>query len=360
MASIQEHIGREGKRMYKIQWKDYSGRRRTKVFDLSQSQVKSVAKRLDIEAEEIRNGFRPRPDESISVEECTNKFIKSSKTDQKSPQTIVRYEKVFKPFKEYFGKESSMQSINSTAIEEYKAERSEIDKVKPVSVNTELRHLKALFAWATRLEYIPKSPFLGIKMLKEEDVMVRFLSKKEEKKLYKVIRKEKNQRAYDLVTFYLQTGARATEILEEGGFTWNSVKKNHIEIIGKGGKRRRIPINDKMRTILNSRRQERVPFPYTYSAVSQALSRKLFHRANIPDANLHTLRKTTGARLIQQGVDIYRVSKFLGHSSVTVTEKHYVDILNKDYRDMSEILNGSATGQVKVSEPSPNGFSKVA
>jgi integrase len=358
MASIQKHIGREGKQMYKIQWKDYSGKRKTKVFNLPLSQVKNIAKKLDVEAEEIRNGFRPRPSDSISIDVCTERFLKSSKIDKKSPQTIIRYEKVFKPFKEYFGDDCSMKSINPAAIEEYKAERC-VD-VKTISVNTELRHLKALFAWATRLEYIPKSPFKGVKMLKEEDVKVRFLSRKEVKKLFKTIKKEKNHRAFDLVTFYLQTGARASEILEEGGFTWESIKEDHIEIVGKGGKLRKISINDKMRSILNSRRKERVPFPYTYSAVSQSLSRKLFHRAGIPDANLHTLRKTAGARLIQKGSDIYHVSKFLGHSSVTVTEKYYVDILDTDYRRMSELLNSSTPKQTKVSEPSRIDLYKVA
>jgi len=253
-----------------------------------------------------------------------------------------------------------MQSINSTAIEEYKAERSEIDKVQPVSVNTELRHLKALFSWAVKLDYIAKTPFMSVKMLNVDDPIVRFLSEDEITKLYEVIKEKKNQRAWDLVTFYLQTGARATEILEEGGFTWDSVKEDHIEIIGKGRKRRRIPLNNTLRSILNSRRKERVPFPYTYSAVSQSLSRRLFHDAKIPDANLHTLRKTAGARLIQKGVDIYRVSKFLGHSSVKVTEKHYVDLLEVDYQEMSALLEDSPMGVSSVSELRVGGWNRVA
>ena len=148
--------------------------------------------------------------------------------------------------------------------------------------------------------------------------------------------------------------------LEEGGFTWDTVKKHHIEIIGKGRKRRRIPLHDTLRTILNSRRKERVPFPYTYSAVAQSLSHRLFHRAGIPDANLHTLRKTAGARLIQKGVDIYRVSKFLGHSSVKVTEKHYVDLLEVDYKDMSALLEDTVAGTSKISEPQASRWGKVA
>jgi integrase/recombinase XerD len=357
MASIQKHKTKDGKSGYRIQWMMYDGKRNSKVFYLPKKQVLIIAERLDRESREIRNGLRQRPG---TLKMITDKFISSSKIDNKSPQTILRYEKVFKPFHAYFGEGRSLSSITSIAIEEYKAERSEVDEVSPVSVNTELRHLKALFSWAVRREYITRTPFVGVKMLKVDDPKVRFLSKKEVKKLYKVIKKQKNQRAWDLVTFYLQTGARATEILEEGGFTWDSVKNDHIEIMGKGRKLRRIPLNDTLRAILNSRRKERVPFPYTYSAVSQSISRRLFHRAKIPDANLHTLRKTAGARLIQKGVDIYRVSKFLGHSSVKVTEKHYVDLLEVDYQDMSALLEDSSPRVSKVSEPLAGGWGKVA
>jgi len=357
MASIQKHKTRDGKSGYRIQWMMYDGKRNSKVFYLPRNQVKIIAERLDRESREIRSGLRQRPG---TLKMITDKFISTSKTDNKSPQTILRYEKVFIPFLAYFGEERSLHSINTIAVEEYKAERSEIDKVKPISVNTELTHLKALFNWAVRQEYIAKTPFTGVKMLNVDDPIVRFLSEDEITKLYEVIKEKKNQRAYDLVTFYLQTGARATEILEEGGFTWDSVKEDHIEIIGKGRKRRRIPLNNTLRSILNSRRKERVPFPYTYSAVSQSLSRRLFHDAEIPDANLHTLRKTAGARLIQKGVDIYRVSKFLGHSSVKVTEKHYVDLLEVDYREMSALLEDSTKGESKVSETQASGWGKVA
>ncbi len=81
-----------------------------------------------------------------------------------------------------------------------------------------------------------------------------------------------------------------------------------------------------------------VTFPYAYDGVYQRLVRKYFRLAGIEDAGIHILRKTAGALLIQAGVDIYRVSKFLGHSSVGVTERHYVDLLSNDYEDMSKVL----------------------
>ena len=41
-----------------------------------------------------------------------------------------------------------------------------------------------------------------------------------------------------------------------------------------------------------------------------------------PDITLHTLRHTCASRLIQRGVDLFTVSKWLGHSSVKVTERY--------------------------------------
>ena len=39
-------------------------------------------------------------------------------------------------------------------------------------------------------------------------------------------------------------------------------------------------------------------------------------------------------RLLQNNkADLFTVSKLLGHTSVTTTEKYYVDLIDKNYRD---------------------------
>ncbi len=359
MASILKYNTKGGRTGYRIQWFDYQGKRRSKVLYVSKTTAKQIAEKLERDAREIQNGLQPRPDDSLTLKALTKRFLQSVKLDDRSPLTYQRYEKVFTPFEKNMRGNTPIQSITSSQIEDYKLWRKK--KVKnPISLNTELRHLKALFSWAVRQDHLVKSPFAGVKMLKEEVRKVRFLSEAEIKKLYETIAEKKDQRAWDLVTFYLQTGARATEILEVGGFIWESVHDDHIEIMGKGRKRRQIPLNDTLREILERRRGEPAPFPYTYSAVSQALSRKLFHTAKMPDANLHTLRKTAGALLIQGGVDIYRVSKFLGHSSVKVTEQHYVDLLQADYADMSTILERTTYSQNQVTESVPQTWRRIA
>jgi integrase/recombinase XerD len=355
MASIIKYESTRGKKGYRAQWTDFNGSRLSKVFYMPRAQVKLIVGRLELEANEISNGVRARPNE---LNQVIYEFLTVSKTEGKALGTIARYEKVFKVFKTIVEGTTPLSLINSMVIEEFKTRR--MKTVKAVSVNTELRHLKAMFSWATKMEYIVKSPFTGVKMIRTPTQIVRFLSKVEIERLFAIIAKNKDVRAYNLVTFYLQTGARATEILEEGGFTWASIKENHIEIIGKGRKRRNIPLNNTLRRILDSQKGERVPFPYTYSMVSQSLSRRLFRQAGFPEVNIHTLRKTAGANLIQAGMDIYRVSKFLGHSSVKVTEQHYVDLLQSDYQEMSTLLEMSSPSTMEVSEPIVSKWIKVA
>jgi integrase len=44
--------------------------------------------------------------------------------------------------------------------------------------------------------------------------------------------------------------------------------------------------------------------------------------AGCPDVTLHILRHTTASRLVQRGIPIFTVSKWLGHSSVKITERY--------------------------------------
>ena len=72
--------------------------------------------------------------------------------------------------------------------------------------------------------------------------------------------------------------------------------------------------------------------------------RDYYRAASIENANLHTLRKTFGSLLIQEGyADIYKVSKLLGHSSVKVTERHNIHLIDENYQscinELDRVLN---------------------
>jgi site-specific recombinase XerD len=58
------------------------------------------------------------------------------------------------------------------------------------------------------------------------------------------------------------------------------------------------------------------------------LTKRVAARAGLQPVSPHTLRRTFGSSLINQGVRLEVVSKLLGHGSTTVTEQSYAELLN--------------------------------
>ena len=61
--------------------------------------------------------------------------------------------------------------------------------------------------------------------------------------------------------------------------------------------------------------------------------RKYIARAGIKkELSPHALRNNFAKRCMLAGMDIYTLSRILGHSSVTVTEQAYLDLNSNDIR----------------------------
>ena len=71
--------------------------------------------------------------------------------------------------------------------------------------------------------------------------------------------------------------------------------------------------------------------------------RKYTLRVGIKNSHPHQLRNNFAKRFLMQGGDIYTLSRILGHSSVTVTEKAYLDLTDEDigktYQKFSPLAN---------------------
>jgi len=274
-------------------------------------------------------------------------YLQASETDGKSPLTIRRSINSTDAFMRLLGENKLVIEIEPHLLEEYKRIRltEMTPKMKLLTsggLNTELRGIKAMFNWALKMRIISVSPFLGVSLVKTESKPVRFFSPHELKAIYAEINKVQDLDASDLLTFYLQTGARRTEILPPK-FTWanTDLERKTIMLQGKKEKYHTLPLSPMLFNILKRRKSDEYPFNFKPHQVDKII-RKYYRRAGINNASIHTLRKTCGSLLIQNGVDIYRVSKWLGHSSVAVTEKHYVDLLQSEYDDIAMLMSKTA------------------
>ncbi len=68
--------------------------------------------------------------------------------------------------------------------------------------------------------------------------------------------------------------------------------------------------------------QAKPPLTTNWCADTHAACRK----AGVTDTDTHGLRRTAGAVWLASGIDIYRVSRLLGHASVTTTERAYAGL----------------------------------
>ena len=122
------------------------------------------------------------------------------------------------------------------------------------------------------------------------------------------------------VRFAYYTGCRRGEICS---LTEENIREEFVA--GKSGKRR-IKLNKQAVSVLD---EIDSLWDYRPYYITQTFKKNL-RCLEIKNGRFHDLRRTFGYNLIKQGMPIYQLSKLLGHSSVTTTEKHYAPLLATD------------------------------
>ena len=115
--------------------------------------------------------------------------------------------------------------------------------------------------------------------------------------------------------FAYNTGGRSGEIRV---LSDDNLKNGNLLVKGKTGFRT-IVLNQRATVLLDW-------FNYSKDNVSHRFKKEC-RRYGIKDGRFHDLRRTFGYKLILNGMPIYHVSKLLGHSSVTTTERHYAPLM---------------------------------
>lgn len=180
---------------------------------------------------------------------------------------------------------------------------------------------------------------------------MRWLSQKEEKRL--LIASTERLRA--IIVFALNTGMRQGEILR---LKWPYVdfsRKTVAVMESKNGEKRTIPLNQKAVEVLKALYKlvkDENGFVFTTSADTKILRRNLLRdfykarkKAKLEDFRFHDLRHTFATRLVQSRIDLYTVSKLLGHKDIRMTQRYAhhsleslrvgVDVLDKSITFLS-------------------------
>ncbi len=244
----------------------------------------------------------------------------------------------------FFG-QYTLAEVTPKRIVQYKAKRY-AEGVKPATINRELAIMKNAFNIAIReWEWCRDNPVRRVSMEKEHNTRDRWLTDQEETRLVKAC----PPWLRDIVTFALHTGMRMGEILS---LTWEGVdlfRKTVTVFRSKNGERRTIPVNQTVFDLLKGKARVR-PLKTNLVFPSEALTpiegghlRRAFRAAlkagEVADFRFHDLRHTFATRLVQAGIDLYKVQRLLGHKSGLMTQR-YAHHWPESLRDGVEILDG--------------------
>ena len=241
----------------------------------------------------------------------------------------------------YFG-DYRITEISPRLISEFKQMRKSKGK-KPATINRQLTVMRRIYNIAVReWEWTDSNPLTRVPSERVNNARDRWLYLEEEQKLLEAI----PEWLREIVIFALNTGMRRGEILSLTHRGVNLKRRTIMVFQSKNGERRTIPLNKAAMAILRGRirsvKTDHVFYtmnhtPHHPNNVGRDFKRYV-ETAGIKDFRFHDLRHTFATRLVQAGVDLYMVSKLLGHKDIRKTQRyshHYPESL----RDGVEVLD---------------------
>lgn len=180
-----------------------------------------------------------------------------------------------------------------------------------------------------------RADYSFIEMVSEDDGRIRIITPQEEEIIDTHLRdrstrhwpNRQNYRdeAADAITVLIDTGMRPGELL-------HNITPRDVDFVSglitiwenKTKKPRSVPMTDRVKTILRPRIQAGKTFSLAPYQLNRAWDhvRELMGHTDDPDFVPYACRHTCATRLLQAGVDIYTVKKWLGHKSINTTLRY--------------------------------------
>jgi integrase len=236
----------------------------------------------------------------------------------------------------------------------------------PATVSKELGLLRAALNQAIQWGWIEFSPFFRFKLKNYDRPKERWISDEEEKKILA------NAPLWlrDIIVFLLNTAMRSNEALS---LRWPEVdlanRVCHV-LKPKNHERRTVPLNGTVVDLLRQKIIVRENSGYVFQSAAGTMMdkhnllksfKKACTKAGLTGIRVHDLRHTSATRMVRNGIDLFIVSKILGHKDLKMTTRyahHSITSLRAgvDAIDEKRHKNGTVQGVEEISYS--DGFEK--
>ncbi len=253
-----------------------------------------------------------------------------------------------------------LKDITAAVVERRRAEMLQ-GKLSNATVNRRFTTLKSVMSRAVEWDIIEKHDLRKVKMLREDNTRIRYLSFEEEEALKRAMsardyrikkdrengNKHRSERGYallpdlsnrtyadhiePLVIVAVNTGMRKGELLN---LTWADVnfEREFVTVKAanaKSGKARHIPLNPKAKSALLNWKLDCESVRWVFEGENgQPLTDfkkawiALLNAAKITDFRFHDLRHHFASKLVMAGVDLKTTRELLGHGSLDMTLRY--------------------------------------
>ena len=267
-----------------------------------------------------------------------DKFILYLEAEKRfSKLTLVAYQNDMKQFAHYVKDNyeiDDLTEVSTPIVKSYLVHLKE-DGLANRSINRKLTTLRTYYKYCMREGMLEKTPMTGIKSLKQEKVLPKFIP---EHDINKVSFSDGDDFASrrDALLFELlyQTGMRQAELR---GLRDADVDRATLllKVHGKRNKDRFVPLSSQMismieqyqalrdatfeskadRLLLNDKGEEMSPY-YVYNKVHHMLEGVTTLKQKSP----HVLRHTFATHLLDEGASLVAIQKLLGHEDLATTQ----------------------------------------
>lgn len=271
-----------------------------------------------------------------------------------SPHTLTSYRKDLSDFTDFLLKTEAHQDVTKVdkkIIRNFMSEMSATGIAKR-SINRKLSTLRSFYVFLLKVGEVEVSPLESIQSLKFYAEKQIPFSEEEMRNLESLETKPKNSsflKELIIETLY-QTGMRRAELT---GLMLNDVdfSKNELKVTGKGNKSRIIPIADKLLADFKKYLTIRKPLvdnemyfflsakgkklndKFVYSAVNSYLGQVSSKTKRSP----HILRHSFATHVLDNGAEISKVKKIMGHSSLASTQVY----TNANIEQLKKVFNNA-------------------
>lgn len=288
----------------------------------------------------------------LLLEDVLEEYLYHCQAKGFTKKTMINKRQELKQIKEFLIVKRGIVDLKNITGHDLKAymRLKQKDKLQPQSIVTMFKLIRAFFSWCVKEEYLKENIAKNVELPKVPKKVLKGFTQNEVQAMidafsFKGYIEARNKA---MIAMMADCGLRAMEIR---GLLSENVKETTILVNGKGGKERIVFISPALKRILirfeRLKKQNFINKDTTSHYFLTYLGSDLSHnalddviklagkRTGIEDKRVspHTFRHFYAVQCLLSGIDVYSLSRLLGHSDIGITQRYLNSLSDEQLGD---------------------------